>query len=84
MGVDEVRERIEEIREEIKRLEREDKRNLAYAEVARKRGKERERFRRVMDAGRAVEAAGVLDDCDLQLLTDLLVKHREDIRRRND
>lgn len=79
-----MRERIEEIKGEIQRLEREDKRNIAYMEVVLKRGKERERFRRVMDAGRAVEAAGVLDACDLKLLTDLLVKHREEIRRRKD
>lgn len=53
-------------------------------EVVRKRDEEREKFRRVMEAGRAVEAAGVLDDCDFKLLTALLVKHREEIRRRND
>ena len=52
--------------------------------MVRKRNEEKERFRRVMDAGRAVDAAGVLDDCDLELLKALLVKHREEIRRRND
>lgn len=53
-------------------------------EVTRKRDEERQRFRRIMEAGRAVEAARVLDDCDFKLLTALLVKHREEIRRRND
>ena len=53
-------------------------------EVMRQRDEERQRFRRIMEAGRAVEAAGVLDDCDFKLLTALLVKHREEIKRRND
>ena len=52
--------------------------------MVRKRNEEKERFRKVMDAGRAVETAGVLDDCDLDLLKALLVKHREEIIRRND
>ena len=81
MGVNEIKQRIEGLRDEIRKLDREDKRNLAYQETVRKRNEERKKFGKVMRAGRVVEAAGVLDDYDEELLKDLLMKHREEIRR---
>lgn len=84
MGVNEIKQRIEGLRDEIRKLDREDKRNLAYQETVRKRNEERKQFGKVMRAGRVVEAAGVLDDYDEELLKDLLMKHREEIRRRYD
>lgn len=84
MGVNEIKQRIEGLRDEIRKLDREDKRNLAYQETVRKRNEERKQFGKVMRAGRVVEAAGVLDDYDEELLKDLLMKHREEIRRRHD
>ena len=83
-GVNEIKQRIEGLRNEIRKLDREDKRNLAYQETVRKRYEERKQFGKIMRAGRAVEAAGILDDYDEELLKDMLMKHRDEIRRRHD
>lgn len=83
-GIDKVKARIDGLREEIRKLDREDKRNLAYQENVRKRSEERKQFGKVMRAGRVVEAAGVLDDYDEELLKEFLMKHRDEIRRRHD